>query len=507
MYCQKWIFAAALATLIIFGNPGISDNALSAESSESNHGLQNPDKSVVMIRSVGQDYDYVTPWKRGLMTQLVGSGLIVADKKILTNAHNVSNCRYVELAKETSSGRYPARILYVGHDCDLALLTVDDENFFEGTTPLELAGIPNVNSPVSTYGFPVGGDRISVTEGIVSRIEMDTYSHDAFDQHLVIQTDAAINPGNSGGPVVQSGKVVGVAFQGIREAENIGYLIPTTVVRHFLTDIEDGRYDGFGSMGIMSYPGLHNTSYKDYLRVPPDEDGVVIVATLMHSSIESILQAGDVMTRIDSYNVDNDGMVRIHGLRLPISEVVDSKQVGETTELTFYRQGKRMTATATIALNQPIIDQARRYDRDPAYVCFAGLVFVSANRNFLETWGRQWPKEIPFTLRYLYSHSTQLNTDRQRREYVVLSAIMSDEVNAYAGEFRNHVVESINGIEIHGLDDVYNAFRQTTDRFYEIKFMGTNRFLPIDAELARRRHKLILEKYHIPAEVRLETTS
>jgi hypothetical protein len=223
----------------------------------------------------------------------------------------------------------------------------------------------------------------------------------------------------------------------------------------------------------------------------------------MHSSIESILQAGDVMTGIDEYNIDNDGMIQIHGLRLPVSALVDSKQIGETVQLIFYRQGQRMTATATIALNKPIFDRERQYDRPPPYVCFAGLVFVSASRNFLETWGSKWPQEIPFTLRYLYSHSIQLNTDRQRREYVVLSTIMSDEVNAYAQEFRNHVVESINGAKISSLKDVQNAFKQTTDGFYTIKFMGNNRILPIDSKAARERHQPILEKYHIPAEARL----
>lgn len=494
MFYKKRVFVALLIAYATCGNPDVSQGT----------GLQNPDQSVVMIRSVRQDFDYVTGWKRDHMTQLSGSGLIIADRKILTNAHNVSNCRYVELTKETTARRYPARILYVGHDCDLALLTVDDASFFGGTAALELAGIPKVNSTVSTYGFPVGGDRISVTEGIVSRIETDTYSHNAFSRHLVIQTDAAINPGNSGGPVVQDDRVVGVAFQGIREAENIGYLIPTTVIRHFLTDIEDGTYDGFGSMGTIFYPGLHNASYKNYLQVPPDEDGVVIIATLMHSSIESILQAGDVMTRVEDYNIDNDGMIQIHDLRLPVSEIVDSKQIGETLQLTFYRQGQRMTATATVALNKPIFDRAREYDRPPPYVCFAGLVFTPASRNYLETWGPKWPREIPFTLRYLFSHSEQLNTDRQRREYVVLSTIMSDEVNAYAQEFKNHVVESINGVKIYGLEDVHNVFNQTTDRFYTIKFMGNNRMLPIDAEAARRRNSSILEKYHIPAEAHLE---
>ncbi len=125
----------------------------------------------------------------------------------------------------------------------------------------------------------MGGDRISVTEGVVSRIESDIYAHSGADDHLVIQTDAAINPGNSGGPVIQNGKVVGVAFQGLQEADNIGYMIPTTVIKHFLKDIQDGKYDSFGSMGVMFFPGLHNESYRNYLKVPNDQDGLVVLST------------------------------------------------------------------------------------------------------------------------------------------------------------------------------------------------------------------------------------
>lgn len=468
-------------------------------------GLARPHEAIILIRCVKQDFDYVMPWKRAPMSRISGSGFIIDGNKILTNAHNVSNSRYVELRKEDVANRYVARVVFVGHDCDLAMLTVDDPTFFEGTRALELAGIPPVNSTVSTYGFPVGGDRISVTEGVVSRVEMDTYVHSGADGHLVIQTDAAINPGNSGGPVIQGGKVVGVAFQGLREADNIGYMIPTTVVSHFLEDVEDGEYDAFGSMGTLFYPGLHNPSYREYLKVPPGEDGVVVLDTLMHSSIESILKPADVMTRIEEYNIDNDGTVTIHGLRLSISEVVESKQIGDKVELVFYRQGERMTATATVALNRPVLERARQYDRPPPYVCFAGLVFVPATRNFLETWGRQWPRDIPFYLRYLYAHSIKLNEDRLRKEYVVLSAIMPDEINSYADPFKSQVVESIDGVKIHSLNDIQKAFEQTKDRFYEITFMGNNRILPVDAEKARLRHEAILQKYQIPAEARLET--
>jgi S1-C subfamily serine protease len=464
----------------------------------------NLEKSVIMIRSVAQEFDYVTPWQQKMMTQGVGSGFIIEGKRILTNAHNVSNNKYIELQKENVAKRYPAKVAFIGHDCDLAILIVDDESFFVDTVALEFAGLPVVNSTVSTYGFPVGGRHISVTEGVVSRIQMDTYAHSGADSHLVIQTDAAINPGNSGGPVMQNGKVVGVAFQGLRQAENIGYMIPTTVTGHFLKDIEDGRYDGFGSLGVMLYPGLHSVSYKDYLQVPADKSGIVVIDTLMHSSVETILKTGDVLTQIDEYDIDNDGRVRIHGLMLDLMEVVETKQIGETARMVFYRQGERMEATAAVALNKPILEYARQYDKPPRYVCFAGLVFVPATRNYLETWGPQWLGDVPFFLRYLFHNSMQINTDRQRKEYIVLSEIMPDQINSFAGDFKSQVLESINGRSVWGLEDVRSAFAEDSNDFYLVKFTGIDRPLVLNTATARQRHKFIMEKYGIPEESRLE---
>jgi len=493
MCCLKRILVVAVTVSIISGNWNQSQGVEQ----------QNIEKSVVMIRSVRQDFDYVTPWKQTAMSQGVGSGFVIAGDKILTNAHNVSNNKYLELKKENVAKRYRGKISFVGHDCDLAILTAEDKSFFDDTIALELAGIPKVNSTVSTYGFPIGGDHVSVTEGIVSRIEMGIYSHSGADSHLVIQTDAAINPGNSGGPVMQNGKVVGVAFQGLRQGENIGYLIPTTVIKHFLTDIEDGKYNGFGSLGVSLYSGLHNSSYKDYLKVPPEQDGVVVIDTMMHSSVESILQPGDVLAQIDNYNIDNDGMVKIYGLTLGLSEIVEAKQIGQTVELTFYRQGELMKETATVALNRPIIEYALQYDHPARYVCFAGLIFVPVTRNLLEAWGGDWLTGIPYYLRYLFHNSIQFNTDRQRKEYIVLAEIMSDEINSYAGDFEDRVVESVNGTKIRGLNDVYNAFRQPINNFHIIKFMDSNRSLVIDAEKSNMRNSGILKKYHIPQEVRL----
>ncbi len=61
---------------------------------------------------------------------------------------------------------------------------------------------------------------------------------------LRIQVDAAINPGNSGGPAVVDGRMIGLVFSRLQQADNIGYLIPMEEIELFLEDIRDGRYRG-----------------------------------------------------------------------------------------------------------------------------------------------------------------------------------------------------------------------------------------------------------------------
>jgi len=459
---------------------------------------------VVMIRSVVQDYDYRLPWKQRGMEMQIGSGLVIEGKRVLTNAHNVANAKYVELRREQNARRYPARVAFIGHDCDLAILVPVDESFFEGTLPLELGGLPPVNSKVSTYGFPVGGNRVSVTEGVVSRIEMDVYALTGADEHLVIQTDAAINPGNSGGPVIQKGKVVGVAFQGLTRAENIGYMIPTTVIRHFLKDIEDGRYDGFGSLGVSYSTALHNRAYRSYLNVPEGVQGVVIKHVLVNSTLEGVLKRGDVLSRIGSYDIDNDGMIKAYGLRVDMAEALEQKQLGEKINIVFYRKGRRHSAEVTVALNRPAFNYARQYDRPPRYVVYAGLTFTALTRNVLETWGERWIRTMPSRLRYLFAYATELNRDPSRKEYVILTEVLSDPVNLYATPYKDCILEKVNGVPIKSLSDIPRALQETKDGFCVLTFMDRPRPLVLDARMAARRRESILKTYGIPAEKRLE---
>ncbi|KAI7726348.1 hypothetical protein M8C21_008004, partial [Ambrosia artemisiifolia] len=198
--------------------------------------------SVVKIFTVSSSPNYFLPWQNKSQRESMGSGFVISGKRIVTNAHVVADYTFVLVRKHGSPTKYRAEVKAVGHECDLAILTIESDEFWEGMKFLELGDIPFMQEAVAVVGYPQGGDNISVTKGVVSRVEPTQYVHGA-TQLLAIQIDAAINPGNSGGPAIMGDKVAGVAFQNLSGAENIGYIIPVPVIKHFVDGVEaSGNY-------------------------------------------------------------------------------------------------------------------------------------------------------------------------------------------------------------------------------------------------------------------------
>lgn len=191
--------------------------------------------SVVKIFAVSSTPNYFQPWQMQYQRHSTSSGFMIQGNYILCNAHGVVHARSVLIRKHGDFKKYNANILKIDHECDLALLQVEDSKFWENTKTLEFGEIPDLQATVVAIGYPTGGDNISVTKGVVSRVGFVEYAH-GFSSLIAIQTDAAINPGNSGGPMLKGNKVIGVVFEHLQNAQNIGYGIPVMIVNHFLND-------------------------------------------------------------------------------------------------------------------------------------------------------------------------------------------------------------------------------------------------------------------------------
>ena len=257
-------------------------------------------KSVVKVMTVSDMPDYEQPWQTLGAASSTGSGAIVETPQglhILTNAHVVEDATFIEVRREGQSRKTVAEVVGYGEACDLALLSVEDTAFFEGAMPIPIGELPSLGDPVTVLGFPIGGEQLSVTEGVVSRIELTTYVQTERNL-LSVQIDAAINPGNSGGPVVLDGKLAGIAFQSLEEAENIGYVIPTPVIQHFLQDVESPPYDGFPYLGL-SVQHLESNAHRKHLGLPRSRRGVLVTQVHYGSSCWNVLQRGDVLLKVD----------------------------------------------------------------------------------------------------------------------------------------------------------------------------------------------------------------
>src|SRR5881394_1698503 len=264
-------------------------------------------KSLVRITATSVEPDYRAPWNAGGLQRGVGAGFVISGNRIITNAHVVANSRYITVERDSDPNKYPATVQFIANDCDLALITVSAPDFFKNMLPLKLGGIPALESTVSAYGYPIGGERMSVTTGIISRVDFQLYTHSSIDQHLAIQISAQINPGNSGGPVMQNGKVVGVAFQGYSGdvAQGVAYMIPTPVMNRFLKDISNGHYDKYVDLGLT--PGnLQNPAQRRYFGLPDDGRGVVVRTVIEAGPAGKVLKEGDVLLSIDDHAIASD---------------------------------------------------------------------------------------------------------------------------------------------------------------------------------------------------------
>ncbi|CAE5963022.1 unnamed protein product [Arabidopsis arenosa] len=261
--------------------------------------------SVVKVFTVSSKHRLFQPWQISIQSESTGSGFVISGKRILTNAHVVADQTSVKVRKHGSPRKYKAKVRAIGHECDLAILDIDSEEFWEGMNPLELRDIPSLQEKVYVVGYPKGGDTISVTKGVVSRVELLEYSHSATEL-LAIQIDAAINDGNSGGPVIMGNKVAGVAFESLCCSDSIGYIIPTPVIRHFLDAVEESsQHVSFCSINL-SYQNMENDQLRNHFKMSDDMTGILVKNIDPLSDAHKVLKKNDVILAIDGVPIGND---------------------------------------------------------------------------------------------------------------------------------------------------------------------------------------------------------
>ncbi|MDH7513503.1 MAG: serine protease [Clostridiales bacterium] len=451
------------------------------------------DNSIVKIYSECYPYSYIAPWQLDGPESGTGSGCIIAGKRILTNAHVVSNAKFVQVKRAGAKDKFVAEVEFIAHDCDLAVLKVKEENFFKGATPLQIGSLVTIRDHVTVYGFPEGGEALSVTEGIVSRVEVHEYAHSKAEL-LCGQIDAAINDGNSGGPVIKDGKIVGVAFQA-GSGENIGYMVPSPVIQHFLKDIEDGRYDGIPSLEI-SWQTMENPDLRSKYGLSKEQTGLLVNKVYAGSPAEGLLKPGDVILGVADRDIASDGTIEFRkNERTLFIQRIQEFFLGDIVCLRVLREGKILTLSIklTARVNQTRLVPHCQYDIQPSYYILGGLVFQHLTENYLDLWKKN---QAPSNLRNYYLHG---EPSKYRKKIVILASILADEVNVGYEDLVDFAIFKANGETISDLPSLVAAVESNTQRYHVFED-EKGRVIVLDREKARLRHAQILKRYDIPSD-------
>jgi S1-C subfamily serine protease len=456
-------------------------------------------KSLVRITATEVAPDYRAPWNAGMLGRGVGAGFVIEGNRIMTNAHVVSNSRYLTVERDGDPNKYPAKVMFIAHDCDLALITVDSPSFYKNMLPLKFGGIPELESTVSAYGYPIGGERMSVTTGIVSRIDFQLYTHSSIDQHLAIQISAQINPGNSGGPVMQNTKVVGVAFQGYSGdvAQGVAYMVPTPVINRFLKDVSDGRYDGYVDLGI-TYGKLQNPAQRKFLGLKDDGRGVLVETVVAAGPCAKILRPGDVLFSIDNHPIASDGNVELEGERVEMPEVVERKFKRDSVKFDIWRDKQSTSGSVQLDTVPPYLMQSHKYDVRPRYVVYGGLLFQPLSLDLLEAY-----QPTDLRLRHFFDFYVIDQIYLEHPDVIVLTNILPDPINTYLAPYRGGIVDQINGKKIHTLEELTKVLAEPADRFV-IDMIGDGPPLVLDPKQVEAARERIRQRYNVVREQNLQ---
>jgi S1-C subfamily serine protease len=422
------------------------------------------ESAVVKVFSTMRRPDVARPWSKASPIEAFGSGVVIEGKRILTNAHVIGYASQVQVQGNQSGDKIAASVVAMDPGIDLAILKLEDESFFEHRPPLPRANVlPQIKDPVLAYGFPTGGTTLSITRGIVSRIEFVPYG--VSTSGLRIQIDAAINPGNSGGPAISDNRMIGLAFSHLANSENISYIIPNEEIELFLKGIDGGHYDGKPGM-YDDLQTLENPALRGFLKLEPSVRGM-IVHRPDDNSPGYPLKQWDVVTHIGSEPIDDEGMVALrNNLRVGFAYLIQHMARDGAVPLTIVRAGKTQQIQMPVPAHRPLLIDSLQ-GQYPSYFILGPIVFERASIESLQLIRAHGQAAFGNPLVARFGD----RPDAERQELVILPApLFPHALSKGYSDPTGCVVKSVNGAAVRSLAHLVALLRDLKDDYLTLDF-------------------------------------
>jgi S1-C subfamily serine protease len=444
-----------------------------------------PADSAVRVHATIQNPDLLRPWIKQKPIEVAGSGAVIEDRQILTNAHIVLYAGKIEVQGQDGK-KFAAKVKAIAPGINLAVLTVADKDFFAARPALPRSKkLPRAKALVKVYGYPTGRDKLAIVPSKVFRIEFISYSVQTSGVQAHIES--ILNPGMSGGPVMQGKNMIGLALS-LGRRDQFGRVIPNEEIDAFLEDVADGRYDGKPWLHA-SLQNLENDALRKKLRLRSSAQGLLVTRA------GGPLQRFDVLTKIGGYFLDNDGLVQAdEDLRFPFQYLVPRVVRDGKVRAGILRGGESLNVELPVTRASEFLIRELN-GKYPRYYLYGPLVFSPATIESADQLMQLNPDPS--------NPLVQRQSDRARflgEELVVVTSVLPHQCLAGYPNPLGRVVREVNGVEIKSFGHLVDVLRDNTGEFVTLELAaGQPELIVLQRADMSRVTQEIMKKNDIPS--------
>lgn len=452
------------------------------------------ERSVVSVEITSKRYDYFQPWARSVRN-VQKNGTLIGGKEILTTADGLEDRTLIRVQRGGRGKWWEAEAVWVDYPANLAIVTVKEEEFWKGLKPVKLATSMKNLEKLQIVRWRNGNLEIRQAEFNEFTVNQSQLS-DA--SHVQMQLDSDIEAAGWAEPIWAGGAVAGLTTANDGKSSTV---IPASFIRSVVAAHKKDDYKGLGFFDFVWQPAA-NPAILEYVKLPGEPRGVIIIDVPKKPGKESLLKPKDVLLEVDGFAIDIQGDYEDpeYGFLMLENLSTRYKWAGDTVKLKIARAGEILTVDYVlpkVSYTDKLLAQYT-FDKEPEYLIAGGLIFQPLNEPYLRGWGGDWQRRAPFRLNYYRNENGKV----ARSGLVVLSQVLPDLYNLGYQDTRYLVVDQVNGKKISKLTDLSEALQNPPDGFHVIEFMQGDslRKIVLDAKTLEQATKRVLQRYGITSD-------
>lgn len=458
---------------------------------------------VVMLSVTDQGWDQDRPWAKYNPEYREAFAVVVEGNLLLTLAQMTADATLIQVERGDDARRWNARVVHSDPEINLALLTVDEPEFFQGLEPARFASALPTEGSVQSVRW--SNRQLEISTSRVAHVEVAPSRYGNVE-HAFLQVQTDITAGGWSEPVFRDGELIGLTSS--QEEDQSAAITPVEVLREYVESARSGDYRGFASLGLV-WQQNRDEALAAFLGLEGPPRGVVVRRARTGGSSCGVLQPRDILLELDGHPIDAVGHYEHprYG-RIEFTNIaVDGHHPGDVLPARVLRDGKPVDLQIELTAypSELRLVPSLREGVPPPYLVAGGLVFRELDAAYLQTWGGSWFDTAPLELTVRYALEAHAQTP-ERRRIVVLTTVLPDAYNLGYHDVSEAVVERVNGRAVDSIAALEEAFAAPRDG-YQVIDLAPNlrrRQIVLDAADFDTASRRIQEAYQIPEVERRE---